>query len=73
MKDEGMATKIAFQLIPLEAHLARPSFDLSKLPFVIMPSVEVADPDRNGEIGSALRRRDFGQCNSGNGDGRIVG
>ncbi len=38
-----MATKIAFQLIPLETHLGRPSFDLSQLPFVVMPNVEVAD------------------------------
>ena len=34
-----MATKIAFQLVPLE----RASFDLSQLPFSIMPNVEIAD------------------------------
>jgi len=37
-----MATKIAFQLIPLERFSSQP-FDLSQLPFSIMPNVEVAD------------------------------
>jgi hypothetical protein len=34
--------KIAFQLIPLE-RLSEQAFDLSKLPFSVMPAVEVAD------------------------------
>jgi hypothetical protein len=37
-----MATKIDFQLIPLERLSAHP-FDLSQLPFAILPDVEVAD------------------------------
>lgn len=37
-----MATKIAFQLIPLDIHSRQP-FDLSQLPFTVMPNVEVAD------------------------------
>jgi hypothetical protein len=37
-----MAIKIAFQLIPLE-RLSGQTFDLSQLPFNIMPAVEVAD------------------------------
>jgi hypothetical protein len=37
-----MATKIDFQLIPLERFSARP-FDISRLPFPILPNVEVAD------------------------------
>jgi hypothetical protein len=37
-----MPTKIAFQLIPLETFSLQP-FDLSQLPFSIMPNVEVAD------------------------------
>lgn len=37
-----MATKIAFQLIPLE-RLSNQAFDLSQLPYSIMQNVEVAD------------------------------
>lgn len=37
-----MATKIAFQLIPLD-RLSRQPFEFSQLPFSIMPCVEVAD------------------------------
>lgn len=37
-----MATKVDFQLIPLERLAAHP-FDLSKLPFSILPDIEVAD------------------------------
>jgi hypothetical protein len=37
-----MATKIDFQLIPLERFLAQP-FDLTQLPFNVLPGVEVAD------------------------------
>src|SRR5271156_3045180 len=37
-----MATKIDFQLIPLERFSAQP-FDLTQLPFNILPGVEVAD------------------------------
>jgi hypothetical protein len=37
-----MATKIAFQLIPLDIHSLQP-FDLSQLPFSILANVEVAD------------------------------
>ena len=37
-----MSTKIDFQLIPIET-LSAQSFDLSQLPFQILPSVEVAD------------------------------
>lgn len=37
-----MATKIEFQLIPLE-RLSDPPFDLAQLPFNILPGVEVAD------------------------------
>jgi hypothetical protein len=38
-----VATKIAFQLIPLERLSGQAAFDLSKLPFSIMQNVEVAD------------------------------
>jgi hypothetical protein len=37
-----MATKIDFQLIPLESFSAQP-FDLMQLPFAILPDIEVAD------------------------------
>ena len=37
-----MAAKIAFQLIPLERFSLQP-FDLTQLPFGIMPNIEVAD------------------------------
>jgi hypothetical protein len=37
-----MATKLEFQLIPLD-RMARPPFDLSQLPFSLMSGVEVAD------------------------------
>jgi len=37
-----MATKIDFQVIPLE-RIAVQQFDLTQLPFAIMPNVEVAD------------------------------
>jgi len=37
-----MATKIDFQLIPLE-RLSAQAFDLSQLPFSVLPNVEVAD------------------------------
>jgi hypothetical protein len=37
-----MPVKIAFQLIPLE-RISGQQFDLSRLPFSIMPNVEVAD------------------------------
>lgn len=37
-----MATKIDFQLIPLE-RISGQAFDLTQLPFSLMPSVEVAD------------------------------
>lgn len=38
-----MATKIDLQLIPLEKTSREAEFDLSQLPFSIMPNVEVAD------------------------------
>ena len=37
-----MTTKIAIQLIPLDM-LSSQRFDVSQLPFAIMPNVEVAD------------------------------
>jgi hypothetical protein len=37
-----MATKIDFQLIPLE-RLSAPRFDVKQLPFSILPNIEVAE------------------------------